>query len=224
MNTIKLTLLGIMVMLTASLRAQTQQRNWMVFQPSALCKNINFSTGSPSNAKDFPYMAFDPLGRQFQSASNTVFNDNEIISHFATNTIYSENNRGIAYIVSGEIKESPNSQNGSRKDIAIYTNENEYIYTSLENDGFEWICEYSNEIALVNIGCNKYHIISGYYLAELNLQGENQKPEFAKNSIYNLLTENFNKVGLNVTGTFRTSFAIKKDSKRRLLLVYVLLQ
>jgi hypothetical protein len=53
MNKIKLTLLGIMVVLTAGLRAQIQQRNWMVFQPSSNQVNLQF-TPSPLLGLSFP--------------------------------------------------------------------------------------------------------------------------------------------------------------------------
>jgi hypothetical protein len=55
MNTIKLTLLGIMVMLAASLRAQNQQITWLSNSPTMLVSvNNNLITGLKAKPVQFP--------------------------------------------------------------------------------------------------------------------------------------------------------------------------
>jgi hypothetical protein len=212
MKTIQLTLLGIMVVLAASLRAQTQQRNWPIFQPLDNMINVRTSDVNISISNHFPSVVFpDNLQRELWGSDYNTTSTTGLIGHFATNSIYNENGQSILHVVSSIINENPNNVNGTRKDLLLFDNEGKIIHTSNNIDGFTWNCSYSNEIPIVNIGCNKFHIITGYYLSELNLNSNNNQPTFGSQT-YNLITETYGKAGLTIESTFRASYAVKKLS------------
>jgi hypothetical protein len=207
MKKTNLLLLGIMVMLAVGARAQTQQRNWMLFQPNAQLLNVNFETGIPLLIDDNPTPSTPFLGRIICPLNSS--DPYSIGSYYSTNSIFTEKNKRIASIISSSLNDNCYTGNIVRKDVAIYDAQSNYIYTGSPNDGFEWRADYSNEVVVVNIDCNRYHVITGYYIGELNIS--NSQLSFG-NKAYNLLNEGYNKAGLNVSSLFRSSFAVKKQT------------
>jgi hypothetical protein len=205
MKKTNLLLLGIMVMLAVGLRAQTQQRNWLLFQANTPSLNLNFETGEPLFIDENP-TPLTPLSGRIICPLNSS-DPFSIGSYFCTNSIYTENNKRIASVISSSLNDNCYTGNIIRKDVAIYDANNNYIYTGSANDGFEWRGDYSNEVLIVNLDCDRFHIITGYYIAELDIS--NSQLDFG-NTAYNLLNEGYNKAGLNVSSLFRSSFAVKK--------------